>query len=119
MIDDIYLPNITEVNPQKLHKELQVAGLPVSGVRSDGFVCFETSLSEEEFQLAALLIEQHDPTPCIADQRLEKYLEEGLTDHELIVALWEHVIENRPEAAAELQAVRQTIKQALPLLNEL
>jgi hypothetical protein len=115
MTDEIYLPNKISVNPLKLHKELQAVGLPVSGVRSDGFICFTADLTEEQFNQAVALLDQHDPTPSIEDQRLERYLQEGLTDHELIVALWEHVIENRPESAAILQAVRLRVKTDLPV----
>ena len=33
---------------------------------------------------------------------------------DLIVALWEHVIEERPEAAAEVQTVRESVKAKFP-----
>jgi hypothetical protein len=33
---------------------------------------------------------------------------------ELVVALWEAVIENRPQVSIQLQTVRQTIKETFP-----
>lgn len=36
------------------------------------------------------------------------------SEHDLIVALWEHVVENRPEEKDKLQTQRVTIKQKYP-----
>jgi hypothetical protein len=44
-------------------------------------------------------------------QRLEmEYLYQGVTDHALIIALWEKLIENKPDLANALQIVRDKVK---------
>ena len=39
-----------------------------------------------------------------------EYLKQGLTEHALIIALWEKLVENRPDLADALQAVRDKVK---------
>lgn len=54
-----------------------------------------------------------EPTP-VSDQRRAAYNAAGITTDELIVALWESVIEGRPEAADSIQTQRAAIKAAFP-----
>ena len=42
--------------------------------------------------------------------REKGYIEEGCTDHAMIVALWEAVLENNPSAADALEVKRQEVK---------
>jgi hypothetical protein len=46
----------------------------------------------------------------IADRREMEYLKQGITDHALIVALWEMLLENRPDLANTFQSMREKIK---------
>ena len=42
--------------------------------------------------------------------RLElEYLKQGITDHALIVALWEKLIENKPDSASSLQSIKAKV----------
>lgn len=43
-------------------------------------------------------------------ERESEYIKEGCTEKALIVALWEKVVENRPEAADALEVKRQAVK---------
>lgn len=52
--------------------------------------------------------------PTYQELRAKKYLAKGLTTDKLIVALWEKVIENRPESANELQSKREEVKKKYP-----
>jgi Zn-dependent M16 (insulinase) family peptidase len=45
----------------------------------------------------------------LAERREMEYLYQGITDHALIVALWEKLIENRPDLADALQVVRDKV----------
>jgi len=49
----------------------------------------------------------------IGDLRELRRAEYPPTD-EMVVALWEHVVEGRPEAAQDLQAVRAAVKNQFP-----
>ncbi|MCK5615450.1 hypothetical protein KAR91_77015 [Candidatus Pacearchaeota archaeon] len=46
-------------------------------------------------------------------ERETEYIKEGCTEKELIVALWEKVVENRPESADALEVKRQAVKERI------
>ena len=46
----------------------------------------------------------------LAERREMEYLYQGITDHALIIALWEKLVENRPGLADALQVVREKVK---------
>jgi len=48
------------------------------------------------------------------EEREKEYEKEGVTKSEMIVALWEKVIEDRPESADALQTKRQAVKVKIP-----
>jgi hypothetical protein len=48
------------------------------------------------------------------DLRINGYIEAGADFTALLVAMWEHVIEGRPEAAAALEVKRQSVKAQYP-----
>lgn len=48
--------------------------------------------------------------PEYIKSRVKDYKEQGITERELIVALWEDIVENRPEAKNIIQAKRLAIK---------
>ena len=48
------------------------------------------------------------------DRRQEKYNKRGVTPQAMSVALWEKVIEDRPEAADALQVIRLQVKSEEP-----
>lgn len=54
------------------------------------------------------------PSDEIAQLRKNEYYEQSCTPDELIVALWEYVVENRPAAMNELQEKRLAVKQKYP-----
>ena len=55
-----------------------------------------------------------EPVPTVAELRRKAYEAEGITDNALAVALWEKLIENKPEAADAIQVKRQAIKERIP-----
>lgn len=54
-----------------------------------------------------IAIGQQLPT---ANRREMEYLKQGITDHALIVALWEMLLENRPDLAFNIKSMREKIK---------
>lgn len=46
--------------------------------------------------------------------RRSEYLKHGITSEELLVALWEKVVENQPESANQIQVKRNGVKQKYP-----
>lgn len=59
-------------------------------------------------------LEANPPPPSYSELRQKEYIEQGITEKEMIVALWERVIENRPEASNKLQFIREQIKAKYP-----
>ena len=60
------------------------------------------------------LIEEAKNEKTTDELRQKEYLAKGLTPDKLIVALWEKVVEGRPEEADKIQAERIAIKQQIP-----
>ena len=58
--------------------------------------------------------EANPPLPTTEELRRKEYLAKGLTPDKLIVALWEKVVEGRPEEADKIQAERIAIKDKYP-----
>lgn len=52
--------------------------------------------------------------PPVVELRRRAYVAAGLLPEALIVALWEYVVEARPEAATAIQAARTQIKTRYP-----
>lgn len=57
------------------------------------------------------------PDEQVQRDRQAEYNKEGVTVDNMIVALWEKVIENRPESADALQAKRVAVKAKIPKAN--
>lgn len=53
-------------------------------------------------------------TYSYVDQRRQAYAEIGATMEALTVALWEQIIEDRPDSAIALQVLRQQVKTQFP-----
>lgn len=51
-------------------------------------------------------------------QRRDAYTAAGATLTALLIALWEHLVEERPQEAARLQRIRETIKERFPDPND-
>lgn len=105
-------------NPEKLHQELERAGLPVVSVDIFANAEFSRPLSEQEQQTAKQIIQNHDPDPSPEERCRAAYLAAGITPEALIAALWEKVVEGRPASADELQARREAIKALYTMKQE-
>lgn len=55
-----------------------------------------------------------EPSNWYAAQREDDYPRSGSTEKAMIVALWEKVVENRPQAADALQVKRDAVKGKFP-----
>lgn len=54
------------------------------------------------------------PESSVEELRKAEYERLGCTTEALIVALWEQVVENRPESANALQTKRESVKASIP-----
>lgn len=54
------------------------------------------------------------PVLTVIQLREREYLKDGITTEALVVALWEKVVENRPESLEALQAKRLAVKAKIP-----
>ena len=52
--------------------------------------------------------------PTTDDLRKSEYDKQGASTDALVVALWEKIVEDRPEAADALQAIRDQVKLDIP-----
>jgi len=50
----------------------------------------------------------------LEERRQAEYVKQGASTDALIVALWEQIVEDRPESAAALQAIRAKVKLDIP-----
>jgi len=62
---------------------------------------------------AEIVVYVAPPRP-IEERRQEEYQKRGASIEALIVALWEKVVENRPNEANRIQAIREQVKQEIP-----
>jgi len=58
--------------------------------------------------------EANPPPPPVQELREKEYLAQGITIDKTTIALWERVVENRPEASNLLQAKREAVKAKIP-----
>lgn len=89
-------------HPKKLTEELQTAGLPVAGVSSSGRIDYSRELTKTEKSAAETVVAAHDP--CKTDEEIEQELitSKGISDHDLLMALWKKVVEADSTAADTL-----------------
>ena len=99
-----------QYNATKLHKELEAAGLLIEGVSNDGRVDWLEAPTVEMITKADQVTAAH-PEVEPAEERRQAYLEKGLDAERLVVALWEKIMEGRPEAADQIQLIRNGIKK--------
>ena len=52
--------------------------------------------------------------PDLAERRQAEYVKQGASTDALVVALWEQIVEDRPESADALQAIRAKVKLDIP-----
>jgi hypothetical protein len=67
-----------------------------------------------EVETAILLRVETENKQNYLEHRQNEYFKQGITEKEMVVALWEKVMENRPASADSLQAKRSAIKQLYP-----
>jgi hypothetical protein len=68
------------INLQKLHKELETAGLPVCSVHADGQIDYTAQLTAEQTLTAQYIIAAHNPqeTPEPTPQERLEAIEDSL-----------------------------------------
>ena len=97
------------INVSKLDKELKAGGVPIDGCSSDGTIQYRTEVTAEQRAQAVAILAAHDPY----DYAVERAKEYPSTSA-LVVALWEKIVEGRPEAADALQNQRLAVKAKWP-----
>jgi hypothetical protein len=60
------------------------------------------------------LPEEWEKETTFTESREAEYNNRGVTIEAMVIALWEHVIENRPQATQNLQAIRTQVKNDIP-----
>lgn len=103
------------INVTKLHQELVQAGIPIDGVADETppRIDFRPEATEKQRQQAQTILEAHVPEDY-RDRREKAYVERGVTVEAMVIALWERVVEGRPEASEALQAIREGVKAEFP-----
>lgn len=102
------------VNVRKLYWELLNAGIPVEGVSATDplRIDFRKEATDADRRKAQQILAAYTEDTR-ASRRREAYLQQGITTDEMIVALWERVVEGRSETSDELQHLREVIKRRL------
>jgi len=96
-------------DPLKLHESLIAVGLPVVGVASTGRIDYSRELTKSEQDKVKSLIASFDPAPSAEEARLKAYQERGITSEKLAWALWEHIINSKPEPYLALQKIMDDV----------
>jgi hypothetical protein len=103
------------INPSKLHRELERAGLPVESVAASGRIDYSRALVEHEKALAENICGAHDPRDYVAERQANAMKEaadipgwSGWTSAQAVS--W---IENNVH---DLDSVRQALKAMARLL---
>lgn len=87
-------------------------------VEVGGYTVGFTSLGEKEKADVENLLKFGAVEPSGDVLRCAAYDAHGVTDHEMIVALWEFVVEGKKEAVDKLQAIRLAVKESIPTVDE-
>lgn len=103
------------INVGKLHQELVQAGIPIDGVvdETPPRIDFRPEATDEQRQQVQAILEAHVPEDY-QDKRQQAYLARGVTPEAMIEALWQRVVEGRPEASEALQLIRDSIQAEFP-----
>ena len=70
----------------------------------------DTPIGKRDFDRREISFRYDVPEPTVEEMRRTEYTEAGATLDAVVVAMWEKVVENRPEAADKLQMKREQIK---------
>jgi hypothetical protein len=70
--------------------------------------------SDNEIKEKAKLVKKEYESSQYKRDRVEAYNTRGATHHDLVVALYEKVVENRDDEINEIQKARETIKKEIP-----
>ncbi len=90
------------VNPEKLHRELKDAGLPVVGVSASGRVDYSRALTAAEQAAAEQVIAAHDPAVSDTEVFIQQLLAAGVSRYDVLYALWKSVAEGNLIAIEEI-----------------
>jgi hypothetical protein len=103
-----------KMDVRKLYWELVNAGIPVEGVSASEplRIDFRKEATDADRKKAQQILAAHVPD-TVGSRRRAAYLQQGITTDEMIVALWERVVEGRSESSDELQHLREVIKRRL------
>jgi len=96
-------------DPTKLTRELQEAGLPVESVASTGRVDFSRELTKQEKTRAENIVKFHDPKPSDIEIRIHELKASGIDFDQIVLALWDLIIENDSSSATALKSRMELI----------
>lgn len=123
-MSETYSYNLPSINHVTLHRELEAAGFILQGEGQEGYVNEDGSgnveivmsapLVQARLNALSVVMSTHTGAEPYDILRLKEYVKQGATGEKMIVALWEHVVEGRPEAKDALEVVRQQVKNDIP-----
>ena len=94
------------VNPEKLHRELKDAGLPVVGVSASGRIDYSRALTAAEQAAAEQVIAAHDPSVSDTEVFIQQLLAAGISRDDVLYALWKSVAEGDNSQIEELICIQ-------------
>lgn len=105
------------INVNKLHKELQTAGINISGCNSEGVVWDLDNIEIQDRDDVLAVIKAHDPTPEVDDIRQEEYSKVGVNTSVMIFALWKKVMGSDSADADALQSLMDGVDDVVNSLE--
>jgi len=101
------------INPEKLHQELIDAGLPAISVSSDGRVDYSRELTSTEKATSEKIISAHDASLTTEQARISAYLESGISLQDMVLALWDKVMQENSTSSDEIQSKIEAINASI------
>jgi len=106
------------INVDKLHNELESAGIEISGCDSNGVVWdLEGKKQIQDRSDVLSVIEAHDPAPPLDDIRKYEYQKVGVNTESMVFALWKKVMSSDSTDADALQSLMDGVDDAIKSLG--
>lgn len=101
------------INVNKLHTELEAAGIHINGCDSNGRVLDNQNKEIQDRDDVKTIIAAHDPAPDPSYILHDEYNKAGITSQKMIFALWKKVMASDSTDADALQLLIDQVNSSM------
>lgn len=95
-------------DPNVVYNETAGVWFPLDDKKNLATIAYNQDIASGDGVLLEMIV------ATVEDKRKAAYSLAGVSTDRMVVAMWESLIEKRPEAAQEIQAIRAQVKATLP-----